>query len=122
MKKYDNVELNEFHCNTKLKGKILGTEEMKKLRFRENEEKWYLFKPLKEGIELFVYIYKDNPTDRVDIQVIDEDFGQPYDYQSCLERNPSHSFALKIQDLVEKEISKLQEAGVISGHVFGEYI
>lgn len=122
MSKYDNIELNEFHCNKKLTGKILSKEEMKKLRFSENEDKWSFFKPLKGEIELFVHIYKDNPSERVDIQIIDDDFGQPYDYQRYLERNPTHIFALQIQELVEKEISKLQEAGVISGHTFGEYI
>lgn len=58
----------------------------------------------------------------LEIVTIDEDFGQPYDYQSILEKNPKQVCALQVKDFVEEEMRKLKEAGIISGHSYGEYI
>ena len=58
----------------------------------------------------------------LEIVTIDEDFGQPYDYQSILEKNPKQVCALQVKDFVEEEMRKLKEAGIISGHNYGEYI
>lgn len=56
------------------------------------------------------------------IDLLDDEFCQPYDYQSILNRNPTNICAHKVLEFVETEIKKLQDAGIISGHVEGEYI
>lgn len=124
-KMYDeDVELNEFHCNKKLKGHILSSREMKKAGFRELEDRWFYSRMLdkKADISFDVSIYKDNPTERVNIEVFDEDYGQHYDFQKYLNKNPHFEFALKIRNAVEMEMARLQELGIISGHIKGEYI
>ena len=124
-KMYDeDVELNEFHCNKKLQGHILSSREMKKAGFRELEDRWFYSRMLdkKADISFDVSIYKDNPTERVNIEVFDEDYGQHYDFQKYLNKNPHFEFALKIRNAVEMEMARLQELGVISGHIKGEYI
>ena len=56
------------------------------------------------------------------IQVIDEDFGQPYDYQYMLENNPNFTLALLVRKCVEEQMQKLQDAGILSGHNKYDYI
>ena len=88
-KMYDeDVELNEFHCNKKLQGHILSSREMKKAGFRELEDRWFYSRMLdkKADISFDVSIYKDNPTERVNIEVFDEDYGQHYDFQKYLNK------------------------------------
>ena len=124
-KMYDeDVELNEFHCNKKLQGHILSSREMKKAGFREIEDRWIYSRMLdkKADISFDVSIYNDNPTERVNIEVFDEDYGQHYDFQKYLNKNPHFEFALKIRNAVEMEMARLQELGIISGHIKGEYI
>ena len=124
-KMYDeDVELNEFHCNKKLQGHILSSREMKKAGFRELEDRWFYSRMLdkKADISFDVSIYKDNPTERVNIEVFDEDYGQHYDFQKYLNKNPHFEFALKIRNAVEMVMARLQELGIISGHIKGEYI
>ena len=124
-KMYDeDVELNEFHCNKKLQGHILSSREMKKAGFRELEDRWFYSRMLdkKADISFDVSIYKDSPTERVNIEVFDEDYGQHYDFQKYLNKNPHFEFALKIRNAVEMEMARLQELGIISGHIKGEYI
>ena len=102
-KMYDeDVELNEFHCNKKLQGHILSSREMKKAGFRELEDRWFYSRMLdkKADISFDVSIYKDNPTERVNIEVFDEDYGQHYDFQKYLNKNPHFEFALKIRNAV----------------------
>ena len=72
----------------------------------------------------FNVTYYDEPYKGANLEIvtIDEDFGQPYDYQSILEKNPKQVCALQVKDFVEEEMRKLKEAGIISGHNYGEYI
>ena len=56
------------------------------------------------------------------IDVLDEDFLQPYDYQEILRRDPHHKLALNVLHQVENWMEELQTAGVLSGHKRGEYI
>ena len=60
--------------------------------------------------------------DDIRIDVLDEDFCQPYDYQRILHDHPDHKAALIVQNEVEKWMDYLQEKGVLSGHIRGEYI
>ena len=97
---------------------------MKKAGFRELEDRWFYSRMLdkKADISFDVSIYKDNPTERVNIEVFDEYYGQHYDFQKFLNKNPHFEFALKIRNAVEMEMARLQELGIISGHIKGEYI
>ena len=72
----------------------------------------------------FNVTYYEEPYKGANLEIItiDEDYGQPYDYQSILEKNPKQVCALQVKDFVEEEMRKLKEAGIISGHSYGEYI
>ena len=58
----------------------------------------------------------------INIQVIDEDFCQPYDYQYMLENNPNFTLALLVRECVEEQMQKLQDVGILSGHNKYDYI
>ena len=66
-------------------------------------------------------INKENPLD-LRIDILDEDFLQPYDYQTILKKNPENEVALEVEVNVEKYMKYLQNCGVLSGHIEGEYI
>ena len=125
----EKVEVNSNCVNTKIKAHILSDEEMRKIGFTEYNKEWHFRRsitfprePRYKGFDISfsVSIPKDGSDIRID--VLDEDFCQPYDYQSMLNRNPTFEPALIVYEQVEELMEYLQSKGVLSGHVKGEYI
>ena len=58
----------------------------------------------------------------IEIDVLDDDYCQAYDYQRMLDSNQTFEPALIVKQQVEEWMEYLQENGVLSGHVKGEYI
>lgn len=122
------VKVNRHGVNTSISYHILDDSIMEangfsKMNFTTVGEVWSMSKKLVGDISLWIYF----PSDRIDqneleIITIDDTFGQPYDYQSILEHNPSFEYALKVKDLTENYMTKLTEAGILSGHNYGDYI
>lgn len=56
------------------------------------------------------------------IDVLDEDFLQPYDYQRILMSDTNHKYARMVFDKVDVILSKLQSDGIIEGYTKGMYI
>jgi len=117
-----SVEVNKYGVNKAIKSHLLSDEEMKKVGFtNQNKEYWYFYRDLGNEISFNVKIYLkdlDNPN----IEIIDEDYCQHYDYQRYLKNIPENEFVIKIRDKVEYWMEYLQSNGVLSGHVKGEYI
>lgn len=126
----EQVELNSNCVNTKIKATILSEQEMREIGFTDYcKDRWFFCRGIrfpKEAryrgfdISFSVSIPKDGSDIRID--VLDEDFCQPYDYQSMLRKNPTFEPALIILEQVEEHMKYLQSKGVLSGHVKGEYI
>lgn len=131
------VKVNKYNTNEKINGHILSDDKMKEIGFSKNYYEgtdyeqycpyWFyhteIVLPKKyKGIDITfnIDIYKD--TEEVRIYVLDEDFCQPYDYQYMLSKSPKFKLALIVKEKVEEIMERLQECGVISGHVYGEYI
>lgn len=125
------IKTNKNGVNVNIKAHILSDEDMRRIGFTDyNKDVWYFcrifdeFKPNKKftyEISFNVSINKNNPDD-LRIDVLDEDFLQPYDYQYILTQNPSLEYALQVKEFVEKWMKYLQDNGVLSGHEYGEYI
>ena len=118
-----NTKVNENGVNANIKVHVLNEDKMRELGFTDfREGYWYYCKAVGgKDITFNLSINKVNAEDfRLD--VLDEGFLQPYDYQYYLERNPEHQFAIQVRDNVEEQMGILQAAGVLSGHVKGEYI
>ena len=85
-----------------------------------NEPTAHFFASACFNISFNVSIPKDNSD--IQIDVLDEAFCQPYDYQYMLDKNPEFEPALVVKEQVEDWMKYLQDNEVISGHVYGEYI
>lgn len=109
-----------------MKIKILSDKLMKEIGFNSvsDNSKWYLFERLKPEISFNFTIIKD--TEEFEIDILDESFLQPYDFQYILKRIPDHEFAHKfaseINDEVIKKMLYLQDKGVIEDYEVGDYI
>lgn len=125
-----DVETNSHGVNKAITYTILSDEEMKKIGFRNHyEPHWYFIKSIdfsKEkrykgfDITFSVTIPKNGGEIRIDI--LDEDFLQPYDYQKMLNSNPNFEPCLIVKEQVEKWMEYLMENGVLHGHEYGDYI
>lgn len=123
-----NVEVNSNGVNKLIKYNILSDEEMRAIGFTDyTEDTWYFCRMIKfpkghRGFDISfnVSIPKDNSD--IQIDVLDEAFCQPYDYQYMLDKNPEFEPALVVKEQVEDWMKYLQDSNVISGHVYGEYI
>ena len=128
--KYDDIDkdLNACECfrslNANIKAHILSDDEMNRLGFYDlGASSWYLCKHVHKypTITFNVTIPKDKPED-LKIDVLDEEFLQPYDYQSMLERNPKFAPALEVKESVDMFMMYLIGNGVLSGWSIGDYL
>ena len=71
------------------------------------------------AIDLY-YLISLNDFDN--LEVIDDDFGQPYDYQYYLSKNPNNNFALKVQKKVNNLMQIFLNEGLIYEYQIGDYI
>lgn len=116
------IKLNKYGVNLKIKAHILDDVIMRKIGFTDfSKDRWYFFKDMGNEISFNVSINKNDIED-LQVDILDENFCQPYDYQYILEHNPTQKVALKIKEKVEHWMKYLQDNGVLSGHVYGEYI
>jgi hypothetical protein len=121
----EEVEVNKNGNNVKIKCHLLPEAEMRKFGFTDYAgDTWCYSKPVyKKSYEIsFDISINKLDADNYRIDVLDEDFCQPYDYQHMLENNPTAEIPLKISEDVEREMARLADAGIVSGHVYGEYI
>lgn len=125
-----DVELNKNGVNKLIKANILPDEEMRRIGFTDfAKDRWYFGRMIQfpkekryRGFEVSfnVSIPKDGSDIRIDI--LDDDFCQPYDYQYMLDKNPKNECANIVKEQVEEWMKYLQYNGVLEGHVYGEYI
>lgn len=118
----ENIELNSNYVNASIKAHILPDKRMREIGFADlNSDSWYYFRTISTlDISFNVTIPKDGSDIRID--VIDEEWLQPYDYQYILSYKPDFKVALIVRDFVEEQMKFLQDNGVLSGHEYGEYI
>lgn len=116
--------LNRHHTNAAIKTRQHNDEYMRKLGFTDyRKTHWYFSRMLHKGdISFNIMIPKAGIDDDLSIDILDEDFLQPYDYQGMLARNPKNKFALEIQEKVEYWMDWLEKNEIIYGHNRGDYI
>jgi len=116
------MELNKYGVNACIKAHLLPDEQMRKIGFTDYlEGYWYFFRDLGNEISFSVTINKADAEDLC-INILDEDYCQPYDYQKYLKNIPENEFVIKIRDKVEYWMKYLQDESILSGHIKGEYI
>ena len=119
------MTLNSNGINSEIIAHILPDEKMYEIGFTDNmPDRWYYCKRLIDdkfgGITFNVVIPKDGSD--LDIEILDEGFLQPYDYQIIRSVSDHPSIADEVFEKVESEMKYLEDAGIFSGHEYGEYI
>lgn len=107
--------------NTAINGNILPEEQMRELGFTDHSGKnWYYVQRVAQDITFNLTLPKDGG--RLSIDVLDEDYGQPYDYQAILKRSPKLDFAQNVKFQVEFLMQSFSDKGIITGYKKGMYI
>lgn len=117
----------EDHQNSLIKPNLLCRETMEHIGFRDVGDRWAYVRLVKQDktgqgfdIGFDCCIYKDNK--RIELGVIDEAFGQPYDYQQILKHDPKNRYALEAHLGVQAHMKHLMDSGVITGYKANDYI
>lgn len=74
-----------------------------------------------EGVSFNLSIDKET-LEITSIDVLDEDFGQPYDYQMILMDGIDNSYAKGAFDRVNEIFDQMQASGIVTGFQCGMYI
>lgn len=117
------VEINRHGNNAAIKVHILDEATMKLNgfhRFIDREDHWWYFcKRVHKDITFNMTIY-DSGDWRIDI--LDECFCQPYDYQAMYERGNYRPVVLTVMENVNEIMDSLKHKGIIFGWEVGDYI
>lgn len=115
------VPVNDKGMNTNIKFKKFEEEKMRELGFSDyNKEFWSYRATLTPGISFNLSISKTE--DKGTIDVLYEDYGQPYDYQQVLYKNRFNVYAMDVHSKVQLEMKKFLENGIIENYTMGDYI
>lgn len=123
-------ELNEHGNNTAIKCHILDDDLMRLAKFTDlSDDRWYycrFLRPVSNDISFNLAIDKKDPS-KWSIDILDEDFLQPYDYQWMIKRELEGEkfdgdFHWQINEIVELTMEHLVRLGIISGWERGDYI
>lgn len=119
-----NVVLNKNHNNAAISVHLLPEKEMRKIGFTDfAKDRWFYCRNVfaRGDISFSITIPKEHPEDwRID--VLDENFCQPYDYQFMLSNGSEHPAPKEVALNVEQQMKYLADCGIISGHEEGDYI
>lgn len=126
----EKIETDDNGLNIKIKSYLLPEERMREIGFTDYCcDRWYYSRMIKfpkekryRNFEISFNVTIPKNGDRLRIDVLDEDFCQPYDYQRMLSKDSKFEPALIVKEFVEKQMEYLQQQGVLSGHTYGEYI
>ena len=116
-----NVNINKRGENADIVFHVLAEEEMRKLGFTDHSKNsWYKCKLLSKNISFNISIDKD--TSKGTIDVLDENFCQPYNYQKMIIDNTYNQFVYDTHEKVQEIMKYLSENGVISNYNRNDYI
>ena len=118
----NDVEVNEHGVNIKIQFHELDEQTMIDAGFKKNYKgNWYYIKYRRyKSLELSFNVLYDETG--LNIMCLDEAFCQPYDYQYMESMGNSSEYTEFARKFTESQVEKLQDLGILSGHVPGEYI
>lgn len=121
----DNIQTNERGTNVAITHTILPENQMHALGFKKNNDgtwSWIRTKRIHQHLDLCMWIRLDPMSNKTYIDILDDDFCQPYDYQSMLAKGTDNKYAIGSFEWVEMQMEYLQDAGILHGHKRGDYI
>lgn len=122
---YD-VPLNKRNTNANIKVNIFDDGKMRELGFTDySKYTWYylayIINEKHFKVTFNLQINKQNP-DNFKIDVLSEDYLQPYDYQAGLRDCPKFKKYLQAHEKVQEIMKHLIDIGIIEGYNLGDYI
>jgi len=119
----NNYEADSRGLNVAITSNILPEEQMRKLGFTDHlESVWYYSKYVSKNKQITFNVSIPKDGSRFEIDILDENFLQPYDYQAILSSNPNNHYAKQIKKTVEDHMQQLFNYGIIAGWKPGMYI
>ena len=105
----EKIKVNRNCVNAKIQAHILSEPEMRKIGFTDHaKDNWYFCRMLRfpkkklyRDFEISFSVTIPKNGDDIRIDVLDEAFLQPYDYQRILSDHPDHETALIVQEQVD---------------------
>lgn len=113
------VEINEHGNNAAIKVHILDDATMKRNGFKWVNEHWYFCNRVHKDITFNMSIYSE---DDWQIDILDECFLQPYDYQAMYASGNYRPVILTVMENVNEIMDSFVHKGIISGWKVGDYI
>lgn len=114
-----NVPLNNRGQNANIQFGNVSEDTLKSFGFWNTEDSWYLDVVVCSELDITFNISIVKSTKEVIIDVLDEEFLQPYDYQEMLGFNDiANEVHCKVQDCMKS----LVDSGIIVGYNMGDYI
>lgn len=117
------VKINEHGNNADIKVHILDDATMKLNGFRRFidgvDHWWYFCQRVYKGITFNMTIYDSGDWA---IDILDECFCQPYDYQAMYEKGNHSPVVLTVMENVNEIMVWLKQIGIISGWEVGDYL
>lgn len=116
------------HQNANIEFGNISEEELIKLGFRNNENDYYICKNLIGKLEITFNLTIHKNDKRIKIDILDENFLQPYDYQSILKRQQFvnginiNSYSYRVHIKVQEIMKWLLDNNIIIGYQLGDYI
>ena len=116
-----DVPLTKRKQNAMIQANILDEKKMREIGFTDySKDSWYYCRGLGSDISFNVSINKK--TSEIKIDVLDECFLQPFDYQAQIQDGRNDDFINNINKQVQEQMKYLMDAGVITGYRMGDYI
>lgn len=116
-----DVPLTKRKQNAMIQANILDDKKMREIGFTDySKDSWYYCRGLGSNISFNVSINKK--TSKIKIDVLDECFLQPFDYQAQIQDGRNDDFINNINKQVQEQMKYLMDAGVITGYRMGDYI
>ena len=115
------VPLTKKKQNAMIQANVLDDKKMREIGFTDySKDSWYYCRGLGSDISFNVSINKK--TSKIKIDVLDECFLQPFDYQAQIQDGRNDDFINNINKQVQEQMKYLMDAGVITGYRMGDYI
>ncbi len=116
-----DVPLTKRKQNAMIQANLLDDKKMREIGFTDySKDSWYYCRGLGSDISFNVSINKK--TNEIKIDVLDECFLQPFDYQAQIQDGRNDDFINNINKQVQEQMKYLMDAGVITGYRMGDYI
>ena len=120
-----DVPLNKKKCNKKIH--CISTDaELESYGFTDRiKKRWYYYRKIMPDITFNLTI--DKKTRKATVEVLDENYCQPYDYQHMIylaihENRQPNEMAIVVHSKVQEKMKQLMEDGIIAGYNENDYI